>query len=121
MRIDRDTARLATLARSQLGAITDLELADVWSVLCAEIENGLPAEGWFSIAAIVDALAAGGGRGMNALHFDVDHEGGDPNRVIVCSGFVLPERLSCPREPLLAELRRLLDRFRKGPSSSPAR
>ncbi|MEZ4449172.1 MAG: hypothetical protein R3B09_06805 [Nannocystaceae bacterium] len=116
MALDPDEARLARLARAQEATITDLELAEVWDVLCREIECGhLPAEGWFSIASIVEVLVAGSGRGVNELWVDVDDETPDPERVTVGSGFVLPKRLGCAREPLIAELRRLLARHRAQP------
>lgn len=116
MTLHPDEARLARLARAQEATITDLELAEVWAVLCREIERGhLPAEGWFSIASIVEVLAVGGGRGVNELSVDVDDETPDPERVIVGSGFVLPDRLVCARGPLIAELRRLLARHRARP------
>jgi hypothetical protein len=115
MPLSPDDKRLVRLARAQLASISDPELAEVWDVLCSEIEAGrFPAKGWFSVEAIIDVLSAGSGRGVNDLSVSVDDEGGEPERVIVCSGFVLPRDLACPRGPLLAELRRLLDRFREG-------
>ncbi len=117
MQLSPDRTRLARLARAQLASITDPDLAEVWDVLCLEIEIGhLAAEGSFSVETIIDALSAGGGRGADELFVGVDDEGGDPERAIVGSGFVLPRSLSCPRGPLLAELRRLLERFRAGPA-----